>query len=188
MASQAILELVDGQRDMHFSMTARRVARSSILGTKWLSESTRDAMYRIFQFRGGNAVREFDEEVERQKQLLIREDKIQNTLQRIKDGKTIRRIEDRIDERAQYNTSPHNRKKMRQLEMRDAEKRRKDAYLSEEDKKAELDAMKKDPESGEELSATIEERRAANEEDKQERYIRRGAERKQKKTTAEKLK
>ena len=74
MAPQAILELVDGKRDMLFSMTARRAARSAILGTKWLSESTRDAMYRVFQFRGENSVKEFDEEVERQKALLLAED------------------------------------------------------------------------------------------------------------------
>jgi hypothetical protein len=96
-------------------------------------------MYRIFQFRGENAVREFDEEVERQKLLLIKEDKLQQNLNRMREEKTIRQIEDRIDERAIYNTSPNNRKKLRQMEKKDSEKRRRDAYLSEEDKKAELE-------------------------------------------------
>jgi hypothetical protein len=138
MAPQAILELVDGKRDMLFSMTARRVARSKILGTKWLSESTRDAMYRIFQFRGENGVKEFDEEVERQKALLMAEDKRFENWQMKKEEKTIQQLEDRVDERAMYTTSRHNRRKLRELEARDNEKRRANAYVSEEDKDAEL--------------------------------------------------
>jgi Ribosomal protein L17 len=142
MAPLAILELVDGKRDMLFSMTARKVARSTILGTKWLSESTKDAMYRIFQFRGQNAVKEFDAEVERQKALLVNEDKQYEAWRRIKDGKTVREIEDRVNERAPYTLSPHNRKRRREYGERMELRRRKDSYMSEEDKKEELKNIK----------------------------------------------
>ena len=139
MAPQAILELVDGKRDMQFCMTARKVARSSILGTKWLSESTKNAMHRVFQFRGQVAIKEFDQEVERQKALLLREDKIYEYWRRKRENKPLREIEDRIDERSRYTTSVHNKKQIRELEKRVEEKRRRDAYVSEEEKKAEYD-------------------------------------------------
>jgi len=139
MAPMAILELVDGKRDILFSMTARKVARSAILGTKWLSQSTRDAMYRLFQFRGQDAVKLFDKEVEHQKQVLLREDKVYEAWKRVKGGKSLRVIEDRVDERLRYTTSPHNRKIIRALERKNEEKRRKDAYISQEESKQEYE-------------------------------------------------
>ena len=141
MAPQAILELVDGKRDMHFSMTARRVARSSILGTKWLSESTRDAMFRILQFRGQKGGKEFDEEVERQKELLLKEDKLHEMYLRRKEGRTVQQIEDRVDERARYTTSRHNRRQVRALEERFRNKKRRDSYVSEVDKAEEYEEL-----------------------------------------------
>lgn len=142
MAPLAILELVDGKRDMHFSMTARIVARSAILGTKWLSESTRNAMYGIFQFRGEHVVAEFDREVERQKALLLKEDRVYEKWKRKKDAKPLRDIENRIHERAVYTTSVHNRRKIRELEERDEEKRRNDSHISEKEKRAEYEQIR----------------------------------------------
>jgi succinate dehydrogenase/fumarate reductase flavoprotein subunit len=137
MAPQAILELVDGKRDMHFSMTARRVARSSILGTKWLSESTRDGMYRIFKFRGEDRVKEFDDEVERQKRLLEREDNLYEAWRKFKEDKPVKEIEDRLDERMQY-TAAYKMRKLPRFKARFEEKRRKEelkkTILSEEEK------------------------------------------------------
>jgi Ribosomal protein L17 len=207
MAPQAILELVDGKRDIHFSMTARRVARSAILGTKWLSESTKDAMYRVFQFQGQKRIKEFDEEVDRQKQLLLEEDKHHEEWLRMKEEKPIRKIEDRVFERARYTTSKHNAKKRKQLEAMDMERQRKDAYVSEEEKKAEVDRLKKergedyvvynkekapdkeDEEGEDEVPTTpeptVQEIRAARYEEKQERYRKRVEERRQKRQTTE---
>jgi hypothetical protein len=136
MAPQAILELVDGKRDMQWCMTARKVARSQILGTKWLSESTKGAMYQLLQFRGEKGIEEFDEEVARQKNLLMREDKVHGALLRSKQNKTIRDIEDRVDERALYSSSRTNRKHMKEMEERMREKQRRDAYISEAEIKA----------------------------------------------------
>jgi hypothetical protein len=143
MAPQAILELVDGKRDMHFSMTARRVARSAILGTKWLSESTKDAMFRIYQFKGQEKVKEFDEEVERQKALLLREDKVYEAWRKRKEEKPIKDLQDRIDERQMYTVSRGNRKKVRALEEYFEDKKRRAAYISDEEKLAEQDKLKK---------------------------------------------
>jgi len=151
MAPQAILELVDGTRDMQFSMTARRVARSSILATKWLSESTKNAMHRIIQFRE-NGAKEFDEEVERQKALLLKEDKIYEAWKKSKEDRSLRDIENRIDERALYTTSRHNRRRWKTMDQQHEEKKRRDAYVSEEEKKAEyvenLGGYKTDDEEG----------------------------------------
>lgn len=137
MAPQAILELIDGKRDMQWCMTARKVARSQLLGTKWLSESTRNAMYQLLQFRGEEGGKEFDEEIERQKKLLMREDKLYDALQKRKQTKTLRDIQDRIDERARYTTSIHNRKAIRKLEESYEEKKQRDAYVSQEELRAE---------------------------------------------------
>jgi hypothetical protein len=142
MAPQAILELVDGKRDMHFSMTARRVARSAILGTKWLSESTKDAMFRVYQFKGQEKVKEFEEEVERQKALLLREDKVYEAWRNRKEAKPIKDLQDRIDERAMYTVSRGNRKKVRKLEEYFEDKKRRAAYISEEEKLADEDKLK----------------------------------------------
>jgi len=139
MAPQAILELVDGKRDMQWCMTARKIARSQLLGTKWVSEATKNAMYQLLQFRGENGTKQFDEEVERQKNLLIREDKIYDVIQKNKQSKTVKDIEDRIFERAQYTTSQRNRKKAREFKEQEQEKRRRDAYVSEEEKKVEYE-------------------------------------------------
>jgi hypothetical protein len=151
MAPQAILELVDGTRDMQFSMTARRVARSSILATKWLSESTKNAMHRIIQFRE-NGAKEFDEEVERQKAILLKEDKNYEAWRKSKEDRSLRDIENRIDERALYTTSRHNRRRWKAMDQQHEEKKRRDAYVSEEEKKAEyvenLGGYKPDHEEG----------------------------------------
>jgi Ribosomal protein L17 len=157
MAPQAILELVDGTRDMQFSMTARRVARSSVLGTKWLSESAKNAMHRIIQFRE-NGVKEFDDEVERQKALLLKEDKIYEAWWKSKEDRSLRDIEDRIDERALYTTSRHNRRRWRAMDRQHEEKKRRDAYVSEEEKKAEYEEnlvrYKTDDEEGAHVAKT----------------------------------
>lgn len=136
-APLAILELVDGKRDMLFSMTARRVARSAILGTKWLSESTKDAMFRIYQFTGQERIKEFDQEVELQKQLLLKEDELYKRWRKRKEEKPIRELQDRIDERSIYTVSRGNRKKIRELEKQFEDKKRRDAYVSEEEKREE---------------------------------------------------
>src|SRR5271169_1505184 len=143
MAPLAILELVDSKRDMHFCMTARRVARSQILGTKWLSQSTRDDMFQIFQFKGKNTVQDFDKEVERQKAILLREDKVYEGYRRRKQEKSLEEIKKRIDERLLWTTSIHNRKARRKLEKEGEEKRRRDAHVSEEELKAEEKKMEK---------------------------------------------
>src|SRR5277367_6605219 len=137
MAPLAILELVDGKRDIHFCMTARRVARSQILDTKWLSQSTRDDMFRIFQFKGKNTVNDFDKEVERQKAILLQEGKVYEGYRRRKQEKTLEEIKERIDERLLWTTSIHNKKARRKLEKEGEEKRRRDAHMSEEEAKAE---------------------------------------------------
>ena len=143
MAPLAILELVDGKRDMHFSMTARRVARSQILGTKWLSQSTRDDMFGIFQFRGQHTVKDFDKEVERQKSILLYEDKVYDGYRRRKEEKSLEEIKKRIDERLIWTTSIHDRKARRKLEKEAEEKRGRDAHVSEEELKAEREKMEK---------------------------------------------
>jgi hypothetical protein len=142
MAPLAILELVDGKRDMHFCMTARRVARSQILDTKWLSESTRDDMFRIFQFKGKNTVKDFDKEVERQKAILLKEDKVYEGYRRRKQEKTLEQIQERIDERLLYTTSVHNRKAMRTLEKEGEDRRRRKIHMSEKETKDEEEKLK----------------------------------------------
>ncbi len=136
-APLAIIELVDGKRDMLFSMTARRVARSRILGTKWLSQETRDDIYRLFQFGGEARTKAFEEEVERQKLLLQKEDKVYEAFRKRREEKPIRELMDRIDEREQYTVSRNDRKKIRDMERRAREKRERDSFVSEEEKKAE---------------------------------------------------
>jgi hypothetical protein len=121
---------------MLFSMTARRVARSAILGTKWLSESTKDAMFRIYQFTGQERIKDFDKEVELQKQILLREDTVYAAWRKRKEEKPIRDLQDRIDERSMYTVSRGNRKKVRELEEHFEDKKRRDAYISEEEKRA----------------------------------------------------
>jgi hypothetical protein len=158
MAPLAILELVDGKKDMHFSMTARIVARSAILGTKWLSESTRNAMHRIFQSRGKDAVAEFDREVDRQKALLLQEDRFYEMWKKRKDLKPLRDIESRIHERAMYTTSVHNRRKIRELQERDEEKRRNDSHVSEEEKMTEYERARGGPRQNQENERKIEKR------------------------------
>ena len=142
MAPQAILELVDGKRDMLFCMTARRVARSHLLETKWLSQETREDMYRLFQYGGPDRVKAFNEEVERQKALLQREDQVYETWRKRKEEKPLREVEDRVDERARYTVSPSNRREIRRMEERNREKRERDAFVSEEEKKAEEEKMR----------------------------------------------
>jgi hypothetical protein len=142
MAPLAILELVDGKRDMHFCMTARRVARSQILDTKWLSESTRDDMFRIFQFKGKNTVKDFDKEVERQKAILLKEDKVYEGYRRRKQEKTLEQIQERINERLLYTTSIHNRKAMRTLEKEGEDRRRRKIHMSEKETKDEEEKAK----------------------------------------------
>jgi hypothetical protein len=142
MAPLAILELVDGKRDMHFCMTARRVARSQILDTKWLSESTRDDMFRIFQFKGKNTVKDFDKEVERQKAILLKEDKVYEGYRRRKQEKTLEQIQERIDERLLYTTSIHNRKARRTLEKEGEDRRRRKIHMSEKETKDEEEKAK----------------------------------------------
>lgn len=122
---------------MLFSMTARRVARSAILGTKWLSESTKDAMFRIYQFTGQERIKEFDQEVELQKEILLKEDTVYERWRKRKEDKPIRELQDRIDERSLYTVSRGNRKKVRELEKHFEDKKRRDAYVSEEEKKEE---------------------------------------------------
>jgi hypothetical protein len=190
MAPQAILELVDGSRDMQFSMTARRVARSSILGTKWLSESAKDAMYRVIQFRD-NGVKEFDEEVERQKRLLLKEDKMYEAWRRTKETKTVRDIEDRVDQRTLYTTSRHNRRKWKEIEEKEEDKKRKDAKVSEEEKKKEYEQnvvrYKKDDDDTQQVSEpqTKEEQRAARLHAKRSKKVKQIEERRQRKQIAE---
>ena len=165
MAPQAILELVDGKRDMLFSMTARNVARSAILGTKWLSIQTKHAMHRLFQFRGENAVKEFDEEVERQKGLLLREDKVYEAWRKRREEKPLGAIEDRIEERVLYMTSRHNLRGMHEINEKMKEKRRKESYVSDEEKQAELDALKgtsEDDEGHVQSLPTVNERKPAS--------------------------
>jgi len=142
MAPMAILELVDGKRDMLWSMTARRVARSAILGTKWLSESSRDAMYRVFQFRGPDAVKQFDEEVERQKQLLLREDRKISREHKAIGERTVKQIEERVDERLRWTTSRHNRRAIREVQRKRVNQGWEDSKATEEDKDAELKKYK----------------------------------------------
>jgi hypothetical protein len=142
MAPMAILELVDGKRDMLWSMTARRVARSAILGTKWLSESSRDAMYRVFQFRGPDAVKQFDEEVERQKNLLLREDRKITRERKAIGDRTMEQIHERVDERERWTTSRHNIKAMREVTQKRVNRGWEDTKPSEEEKEAELKMFK----------------------------------------------
>ena len=142
MAPQAILELVDGKRDMLFSMTARRVARSHLLGTKWLSQETREDMYRLFQFGGQDRVKAFNEEVERQKVLLQNEDKVVEKMRKRREEKPLRDVEDRVDERARYTVSRNNRRQIKAMQERAREKRERDAFVSEEEKKAEEEKMR----------------------------------------------
>ena len=186
MAPLAILELVDGKRDMQFSMTARRVARSLILGTKWLSETTKEAMYKLLQSRG---VKTFDEEVERQKTLLMKEDKMYEAWKKLKEGKSVREIEDRVYERALYTTSKYNRRRWRELEQRQVTMNRKDSHMTEEEKEAERQAsvVKTTPdgeEEGREESiplvndkAARQEKRAAREQSKRDKKAKREQER-----------
>jgi Ribosomal protein L17 len=138
MAPMAILELVDGKRDMLWSMTARRVARSAILGTKWLSESSRDAMYRVFQFRGPDAVKQFDEEVARQKKLLLREDRKIKREQKAIADRTLEQIDARIDHRKLYTISRHDHKAQRELSEKKVEQGKEDGTPTEEEKEADL--------------------------------------------------
>jgi hypothetical protein len=132
----AILELVDGKRDMLFSMTARRVARSRILGTKWLSQETRDDIHRLFQFGGQSRVQAFEEEVERQKVLLEKEDKAYEAFRKRREEKPIREITDRIDERARYTVSRNDRRKLREMDRRAQEKKERDSFVSKEERDA----------------------------------------------------
>src|SRR5271170_8295394 len=111
MAPLAILELVDGKRDMLYSMTARNVARSKLLGTKWISLSTRDKMHQVIKFRGPNAVKEFDEEVALQETILMKEDAEYEKWQKHKATKTVEDIQKRIDERENYTISPYYKRK-----------------------------------------------------------------------------
>ena len=137
MAPQAILELVDGKREMLLSMTARRVARAHLLDTKWLSQETKEDMSRLFQFGGADRVTSFNAEVERQKALLQREDKVYEAWRKRREEKPLRDIEDRVDERHKYTVSRSNRRQIKMLEERAMAKRERDAYVSEEEKKAE---------------------------------------------------
>jgi hypothetical protein len=141
----AILELVDGKRDMLFSMTARRVARSAILKTKWLSESARDAMYRVFQFRGPDAVKQFDQEVERQKKLLLSEDRKLKREQKSIEERTVRQIEDRVDKRLRYTISRHNRRAMTALIDKIRSRNAADAKVTKEELDEEVKRYTADP-------------------------------------------
>jgi hypothetical protein len=140
MAPQAILELVDGKRDMLFSMTARNVARSAILGTKWLSEPTKNAIHRLLKSRGEEGLKSFEEEVQHQKEILLREDDIYETQQTSISERPLERIKDRVLHRKMQNTNPKNKKKRRLLEEEWEERKRRLAYVSEEDKNAEYSA------------------------------------------------
>ena len=88
--------------------------------------------------------------------------------QKKKEEKTIQQLEDRVDERALYTTSRHNRRKLRELETRDNEKRRRNAYVSEEDKDAELKMLTKQAEAERERK---EKERERLEEPKKEKQI-----------------
>jgi hypothetical protein len=138
----AILELVDGKRDILWSMTARRVARSAILGTKWLSESSRDAMYRVFQFRGPDAVKQFDEEVARQKKLLLREDRKITREHKALEDRTVDQIDERVNERKQWTTSRHNRRAIRAMMENRSNQVDEEGRATEEEKEAELERLK----------------------------------------------
>ena len=142
MAPMAILELVDGKRDMLWSMTARRVARSAILGTKWLSESARDAMYRVFQFRGPDAVKQFDEEVDRQKTLLLREDRRLKREREAIEERTVKQIEERVNQRASLTMSRHNKRAMKEYIARMREQESEDSKPTQEEMDAELNKIK----------------------------------------------
>ena len=142
MAPQAILELVDGKKEMQWCMTARKVARSQLLETKWLSESTRDTMYQLLKYRGEEGVKAFDEEVERQKKILIHEDEVQASMQKKKEEKTLRQLQDRMDERDLWTLSHNNKSLLNKLKKREIEKRRTDSYISEEEKEQEIEEFR----------------------------------------------
>lgn len=63
-ASSAILELVDGPRDMRFAMTARAIARQRKMGNDSLNEITLRNVRKVTRFRK-DGVAELEREVER---------------------------------------------------------------------------------------------------------------------------
>ena len=74
-APQAILELVNGQRDMRFSMTARSVAQKELQGKssrKDFPYYTLENMRKVIMFRP-NGRKALAEEVEKQKKSLQEE-------------------------------------------------------------------------------------------------------------------
>ena len=139
MAPQAILELVDGKRDMLFSMTARKIARYAILGTEWRSRSTVRALGRILKYRGPNAEQEFEDEVGRQRAILEKEDKTYEKWLTFRREIPVKDIQDRVYERELFGMSQKNRRKRKELNEIFRKRRDEAAYISEEEKKAEHD-------------------------------------------------
>ena len=99
-------------------------------------------MFRIFQFKGKNTVKDFDKEVERQKAILLKEDKVYEGYRRRKQEKTLEQIQERIDERLLYTTSIHNRKARRTLEKEGEDRRRRKLHMSKEETKDEEEKLK----------------------------------------------
>ena len=64
-APSAILELVDGPKDMRWAITARTIARERERGFMTLTEMTRLNAKKVTQFRGENGADELEEEVAR---------------------------------------------------------------------------------------------------------------------------
>lgn len=132
MAPLAILELVDGKRDMLLCMTARNIARSAILGTKWVSKATRDAMFRLFQFGGETAIQKFEKEVARQQEILERQDKLYNQDLERRNNISFERLEERLYVRDKQNTSVWDRKARRWLVERGEEREKQDLFVPKE--------------------------------------------------------
>ena len=131
MAPLAILELVDGKRDMLQCMTARNMARSVILGTQWVSKATRDAMFRLFQFRGEEAIQEFEKEVARQHKILLKQDKEYKKEMEGRDNISEKGLEERLVEREIMSISLWDRKGRRKLTERRKALSRADRKVSE---------------------------------------------------------
>jgi Ribosomal protein L17 len=133
-APLAILELVDGTRDMLWSMTARRVARSQILGTQFLSLATRDAMTRVLKFRGPPGKREFDREVAHQKNLLEKEDSAYQAWRTKVTGFDEKFLDDRVFERRVAGTSQVKSRQLSRLEKEFEERQEKKKGLPMEER------------------------------------------------------
>ena len=132
MAPLAILELVDGKRDMLLCMTARNIARSAILGTKWVSKATRDAMFRLFQFGGEPAIQKFEKEVERQEEILREQDKVYNRYLDKRNNISVERLEERLLVRDRRTISKWDRKGRRWLKERGEERGKQDRFVPQE--------------------------------------------------------